>query len=524
VTGLRWWMALVILSQIALPISRAAAPQQASDAQSLERAQQNIEYVALHEWLMPVVDALEKGSANDPNLRAYLAQITVSADPWTLEQGNAYSDRRHGARVVVETNLLSWIWCLSELDIMEHGPWPYTPQVTEWWRLYGTELGTSLAAHQGLPMAVLPLEKYVPDPVHREFMEEYTRQENEPAIAFVVLHEIAHHVLGHLNRNPRNNEESRQWELAADSWAFQKMRELKYPLRGVYDFLLQWARFETVLVPILDGQTGAASPAQLAELESKSDHPLWRTRAANLAEHFDVNEQPDFPFRFFIAMDTKHFPDGHKELFKVLVVFPNPELAAKWGRGLVIFGDKDTVSVWTEYKDGEAFIYGVNGHLKLEMKTPDKLWSAIDFDIVNSTGVKQTMHLVGWYDSFAKYFPDPGVEGLTSLETLKYSNPADITALLLKGLPWDAATKQIVINSSTACSLKLSGILLPYYKGQMRLTEDERVAIYSKNVEECQAELKAKLGEERFKILQAAIMDNKLFQDAFDYTMKGHFK
>lgn len=513
-------LALIALGQFSPVTSRATVFPQSDNPQSVGQAQQRIADTAL-QFLQPVVRALRKELADDATLQAYLAQITISADPWTIEQGNAFAERQHGARVVVETTLLQWIWCLSEVDLMENGPWPYKQQASDWWARYGLESKAAMAMGLGLPSATLSLQDYVPDPLHREFIEEYSRLEEEPVIAWVVLHEIAHHVLGHVNRSPRNLQESRQWELDADNWAFQKLRDLKYPLLGVDKFFLQWARFQSVFVAMLDGQTEPASPARLAEVEQKSDHPLWRTRLLKLVQNFDVNAQPEAVLRFFTAMEIMTRPDGHKEMLKITVVFPSPVRASEWGRGLLIVRDKASIPVWVEYKDGQAYLYGGNGHIKLQLKTPAQLWSEINYEVVQKNGASQSVHLAGWYDSFASYFPDDIVEGITLLDGLELSSPAKGLIPILNQLPWDQTVKRSVIDTMTACTVKLNGILLPYYKGMMTLTEEERQTVWSRNMEQCQAALKATLGEERSKVLQAKTMESKTFQPAFVYFMKG---
>ena len=50
---------------------------------------------------------------------------------------------------------------------------------------------------------------------------------------FVLAHEIAHHVLDHLSREPKDLEQSREWERAADEWAIEAIVRIgELPLGG----------------------------------------------------------------------------------------------------------------------------------------------------------------------------------------------------------------------------------------------------------------------------------------------------
>src|ERR1019366_9077330 len=184
----------------------------------------------------------------------------------------------------------------------------------DWWKWYREETRKSKEAGSRAPAVLLRLGEYVPDSLHQKFIREFSKLEYNPAIAWVLLHEIAHHVLGHVG-NASSMEQSRERELAADDWAFRKLQELHYPLLGVYACLNELAGHQAIVQGIMDEQDQPATPRQLKQLEVGMLWPLWDTRAKALAEHFDVNAQPQLPYVNFRAMDTFTRTDGSKGLF-----------------------------------------------------------------------------------------------------------------------------------------------------------------------------------------------------------------
>ena len=513
-------LVLIAVGPFGAVVSHGTELPEGAGYQSIEEAQRQIADITLRQFLQPIVDALRSQTAGDTRMQNLLSQLTVTADPWSFGQGNAYADREHGARVVVETNLVRSTFSLSELDIMENGPWNYKQQAVSWWRQYGQQVREALVAGLPVPPATSPLKEYVADSLHRAFMREYSRQEYEPAIAFVVLHEIAHHVLEHVKGRPATLEKSRQRELDADRWAFQKLRELKYPLRGVYDWLREMAVLQAALVALAEGQATVPSPGLLEKIEQNSTHPLWLTRAAGLAQNFNVNLQPQLPFIFFTGMDIFTRPDGRRELFKVTIGFPNAQTAAVFGRGLLLFREsKAMIPVWAEYKDGHAYIYA-SGRVKIDIEAPGNLFSTMKYEVVGEQGQRRSVTLGAWYDSFAKYFASEITSGVTIFDALELGHPARALIPTINQLPWDQSARRAVVDTLNACTRRLNGILLSYHKGLVDLMEEERESLLSKHMQECQEALKSRIGEEHLKILQAKILESKTFQSAFEYFVQ----
>jgi predicted Zn-dependent protease len=71
---------------------------------------------------------------------------------------------------------------------------------------------------------------------------------------FVVAHEIAHHVLDHLSTRPKDDEESRNRERAADEWAIEALAGVgELPLGGfVFCMLMLSARGNDIVFEHLE--------------------------------------------------------------------------------------------------------------------------------------------------------------------------------------------------------------------------------------------------------------------------------
>jgi hypothetical protein len=425
--------------------AQAALTQQGHE-ESLAETQQAIIDQVLKDDVQPVVDVLRQQTRGDQNLQSLLSQLTFRANPPDSYMGYAYGTHElGGGSVVINLNLLSAITSLSELHTMDTGP--YKQEAADWWKWYREETTKSKRAKSPTPAVVLRLGGYVPDSLHQKFIRELSKLEYDPAIAWVLLHEIAHHVVGDAG-NPLPDQ-SRERELKADYWAFRKLQELHYPLLGVYACLNELARHQAIVQGIMDGQDQPATLSQLKQLEIGMLWPLWDTRAKALAEHFDVNAQPELPYVNFRAMESFTRTDGSKSLFDITVFFPVENRAAAWGMGQLYNHEVDeNMFVWTEYKDGHAYVYGANGHVKMVIETPSMLWSWIDV-VADISGNSKHFKLVGWYESLAQYQAINVAHGVTLYDALQKQDPVNFLREILNELDWNESLKEAAIDATS---------------------------------------------------------------------------
>lgn len=160
--------------------------------------------------------------------------------------------------------------------------------------------------------------------------------------AWLVLHEIGHHVLGHLEVEPPSLERSRQLEESADAWAYGKLHELGYHLYYLDVFLEAREVLEELAL-----HHGLATP------EAESDHPLYATRRIRLNALHDVGQPA--PVRMLAFLGVGWDDQGRPQLIEAWVPrYPDEDIqpdATLWTGSQV----GNSVLDWV---DGEVHIYG----------------------------------------------------------------------------------------------------------------------------------------------------------------------
>jgi hypothetical protein len=109
----------------------------------------------------------------------------------------------------------------------------------------------------------------------------FSSEVRDAGFAWMMLHEVAHHVL-HFDREPPQSKKDQQsLELEADIWAFDMMENLGYGLASV----------RAALTALEFGEQ-LRSRAGFGQPESDSDHPSWSTRRKQLEALHDTSLPP----------------------------------------------------------------------------------------------------------------------------------------------------------------------------------------------------------------------------------------
>jgi predicted Zn-dependent protease with MMP-like domain len=484
----------------------------------VERLDKSILDMAMTNHVRPVVDVLQHYTKSDSTIQGLLSRLTVKVNPTDSYIGNAssYVERR-SADVEVDSNLILSIFTLSQLHVMETLGDSYQKRIIVFWARYGQD--SRVAIRQGwMPSLVLNLDEYVPDPLYREFINDASSEEADAAIAFVVLHEIGHHVLGHTDRyvpgHPEtlkcnlNFEESRKCELDADHWAFQKLQELRFSMRDVWEYLNRMSHYQADVLAIQDGKKEPASPLRLAEYEKGSDHPTWATRAKALIDEFDVNAHSPAPYIIFKAAEVFNHTDGTRNLVEMTLFFPDEKASSTWGMGYVRFNvsreSPDLIPMWVEYRNGQANLIGESGKLRIVVETPSKFGSFVDYAYAAPSGLRE-YKLGGWYATFAMHQLDEVANGITFGDMLEKSNPILIAKGVVDQMDWDQSLKDSVVGVEKSCTPKFNVLQLRYHKGMTSLSEMQ--SDWSKTTEECGQLMKTNLGEQRLKAFQQGMIN-----------------
>lgn len=118
------------------------------------------------------------------------------------------------------------------------------------------------------------------------------------ALAWVIAHEIAHHRLGHVGRNPGTLARSREWERKADRLAWTMLNDAGFSMPLLERFFEVWDALDDIrrrhglrLVP-----------------EELSTHPSWHTRLEELRAF--MRTTPPAPGRWTMLLFAAQQADG----------------------------------------------------------------------------------------------------------------------------------------------------------------------------------------------------------------------
>jgi hypothetical protein len=103
------------------------------------------------------------------------------------------------------------------------------------------------------------------------------------ALAFVLGHEVGHHVLGHLESRPVDKAESRRREAAADAWSIHLMlRNGANPLGGAYALLFDYLAGDNLGQELASTHPADIRRIQAMYAETKSDQRAVAKLASSL--------------------------------------------------------------------------------------------------------------------------------------------------------------------------------------------------------------------------------------------------
>lgn len=237
----------------------------------------NPEYVE-RSILLPAVKNLRLASAQDPGLLSWLDLLELKSSSIKHTGPEAFATMENGLPVVeIDMSFVLKCFWISDLAglIMTR---PSENSMYILGEQYGQAVGKSITAGELPPPIKFNPDKIDLQPGQDVCLKSMGHLAFGAAIQWVVLHEIGHHQLKHFERNPRDFAESREWELAADSWAIERMQHLGYgldPLEAVMGAFLCEEEIQSI--------AGLVKPIEYSE------HPSWAQRLANL-KTFDTQK------------------------------------------------------------------------------------------------------------------------------------------------------------------------------------------------------------------------------------------
>ena len=233
-------------------------------------------------YLSPVLTTVEHASAADPKLIALLGRLrlTVSNDATFYPSAWAEQGPAGSAPISIDA---AYFWTkkelfwLAALRSLVHRPSSQTIQSTfARYRVFCREtrqlqlpapwvsLGTTIENRRfgDINKALAGLSQMEQEAVDRE-----SGRIGRQFMAFILLHEIAHHYLGHVAKKV-TSEDARGLELSADEWAARLAASIGFSLADVRTMFRLEAMAEAERLA-----TGYAVPPT---------HPHWSTRASRL--------------------------------------------------------------------------------------------------------------------------------------------------------------------------------------------------------------------------------------------------
>jgi hypothetical protein len=289
-------------------------------------------------------------------------------------------------------------------------------------------------------------------------------------VAWAVLHEISHHILGHtaINTDGLSLSENRKLELEADVSSFGMLNDLGLSLTNLRAFFQLRARLEPLLIKL------GREPQ-----EDKSDHPSWATRFRALESYIEKHPPPKSPWVAFGGdkfIEDERVP-GTYRLTSVHCIFPtdpdvwgNLAFDAIWENSMGFNVSAAAPSLYTNavsLENGQAHLYSRDDVFLIEniIENPLSHSSRTIFAITTvSDGKRHTAISVEPRDSAFRWRPGGSVGGV-SLSEFQSSPPKDTLLRIARSIVRDPTILQTVEQSINELIRSDGAALLDYMKG-----------------------------------------------------------
>lgn len=169
----------------------------------------------------------------------------------------------------------------------------------------------------------------------------------DAGIAWLTLHEVGHHVLGHMSTTSSSLAENRAREREADSWAYQHMNLFGYALYELLALFLVKALKEKV-----DIEMGAIVH------EDMSTHPSWQTRQNDLL-WFVLNTPATLhgPSSLYVESMLTVNDSGEDEFSEKRIILPNHPRRNYPTYGWAYFPDQGMIPAAVIYDRESVHVY-----------------------------------------------------------------------------------------------------------------------------------------------------------------------
>lgn len=415
----------------------------------------------------PVVATLKRATKADPEMQTLLAQVRATATPHMMRPANAYArrERRTSQGGIVEVDL-GWflqsnaIGRTEGLRLLDLGN---DRQLMHRVRLdYGRAFERALREGQDVPNFLFDLKDYVTDPLELAFVQGLSQRLSDEAMAWTVLHEIAHHKLGHLGEERRNvsREASRKMEFDADEWAFRKMIELNIPLYGAMRFM-----DTMVVLEQLHSQFG------LGLIEEESTHPSWRRRKEQLQRMHDPLAATKDDWLMFSVPVNLAPPGMPAEIKRMTYAFPRDPKEVGVCLAIVRVGDLQGFAA-IERQDRGVHLYQATPDqlLHAHLTEPHRTLTSIVTTVTNrATGEKTQDTRLAW-QAPTSLFGEVERHGILLADAMAVS-PRALYQSALQRVVGDSAVRRAAIASFERKTASDCQLAIAHAKGKLNTRE-----------------------------------------------------
>lgn len=239
----------------------------------------------LEKSLRRVLEEL-RSVVEDPSINRLLNNLALKMDREVFSPNARASSDNGQPQVLIDVSLL--IEVMQEADLAA-AMWLRFPMsdaiISEALKAYGFNLGIASRTNRSPPTLGFMIDKAGFPPLETTALKQVSLVIEHTTLAWIILHEVGHHVLGHTKHRP-TPEQSRLDELAADRFGVEALIRIGYspePLLKLLELRVAQAQLSRIAGYVLD--------------DPGNTHPPWDWRADQIDALSKGHVIPDFPIQ-----------------------------------------------------------------------------------------------------------------------------------------------------------------------------------------------------------------------------------
>lgn len=458
------------------------------------------------ESLNPILDDLRRKTQGDRELLELLNHVKLWTHPTPRVQWgpNAVANYEDGRPIIhVDLIFINQMFAHADLaGLALTGSSEAAPFLEKAGYDYGQSLAQAMQKGLKLPDFSFHIKETVTNPVLRIAAEHMAYEAFSSGIAWIILHEVAHHYLGHTGVDPSipvTLETSRKRELDADRQAFSMTKKLGYHLSPVR--IMLGAMEVTQEIRVL----GGAEP-----LEINSTHPSFATRRKNLEKNHDISKSTPGSYLnvLLVGADEK----GYAYTTKLYV----PRSPLSEYQFLALYQDsiqKRPVFMPFEWKNGQVHLYGRSPDMLSEtiIHDPDQIYPNITFrytPLPNGPVTEQKRR--GFQCNFSSIHMADIAPGLKVYQ-VESASPQTIILQALRTVENRPDVLQTAESIWFKTLQETKNILLRYAQGKLSFEEANKQMLACSNNKGSEL-LKTLLGPDKYARFSDSIFANPIIQ------------